>query len=360
MAIVDAEGAGDLLPYIREGATTVVNLHRAHLNAWVLARTLLSGRLSMLDYAAAYLRTVKPSVVLTMIDTTPFFYRLKARWPSATYIAVQNGWRCWEFSRDFPSTTGPYRADFILCFGEAAASLYRRHIDAEPLVVGSIRNNAAVVRIPEVRQRTVALISTLRDKVDLNDWMPGYGVKPVIQYREMFDRRLALASWIAEYCSGAGLHLRIVGKDLNSTRERSLYVDRLGPEGNGWSFAARQGPHSSYKEVSRARIVVSTGSTLGYEALATGVRTAFFHLEADLPGLEDYGFGWPFPFPDEGDIWLNRLDREGTHRIMERLDRISDEDWARRLSELIPRLIDHDPGNTRLRGLLNSLGVGRA
>ena len=128
VAIVDAEGADDLLAYVREGSTTIVDLRRGHLNAWVLARTLLRGRRSMLDYAAAYLRTVKPSVVLTMIDTTPLFYRLKARWPSATYISVQNGWRAHEFVRDLRAEGGePLVADRVLCFGEAAAGLYRDH-----------------------------------------------------------------------------------------------------------------------------------------------------------------------------------------------------------------------------------------
>jgi surface carbohydrate biosynthesis protein len=360
VAIVDAEAAGDLLPYVREGAATIVDLRRAHLNAWVLARTLLRGRRSMLDYAAAYLRAVKPSVVLTMIDTTPLFYRLKARWPSATYISVQNGWRGHEFVRDLHADGDePLVADHVLCFGEAAAGLFRAHIDAEPVLIGSLRNNAAPQGGPQTGPDTVALISTLRDKVDLDSWMVGYGGEPLVRYREVFERRLTFASWVAEFSRSAGLHLRVVGKDLDSPRERGFYRDLLGPEGDGWSFAARRGPHSSYEEISRARIVVSTSSTLGYEALARGIRTAFFMLDAELPGRFGDRFGWPLPLGDDGPLWANRLDRDAVAGVLGRLHRMDDDEWSRALRDWVPRLIDHDPGNTRLCALLGSLGVGR-
>ncbi len=362
VAIVDAEGAGDLLPYVREGAATIVDLRRAHLNAWVLARTLLRGRRSMLDYAAAYLRTVKPSVVLTMIDTTPLFYRLKARWPSATYVSVQNGWRAHEFVRDLRADGDePLVADRVLCFGEAAAGLYRDHIGAETEIIGSLRNNAAPAPEParSPGRATVALISTLRDKVDLESWMVGYDGEPLVRYREVFDRRLQLASWVAGFCGDADLHLRVVGKDADSARERGFYRDLLGPEGDRWSFAARRGPRSSYEEVSRARIAVSTSSTLGYEALARGIRTAFFMLDAELPGRFGDRFGWPLPLDDTGVLWANRLDRDEVVRVLRGLHAMDDAEWSRARREWVPRLIDHDPGNDRLRSLLGSLGVGR-
>lgn len=360
VAIVDAEGADDLLAYVREESTAIVDLRRRHLNAWVLARTVLRGRRSMLDYAAAYLRTVKPTVVLTMIDTTPLFYRLKARWPSATYVSVQNGWRAHEFVRDLRAEGGELLvADRVLCFGEAAASLYREHIGAEPVVIGSLRNNAAPQVAAGTGRGTVALISTLRDKVDLDSWMVGYDGEPLVRYREVFDRRLQLASWVAEFCRSARLHLRVVGKDLDSARERGFYRDLLGPEGDGWSFAARRGPQSSYEEISRARIVVSTSSTLGYEALARGIRTAFFMLDAELPGRFGDRFGWPLPLGDDGPLWTNRLDRDAVPEVLGRLHRMDDAQWSHALREWVPRLIDHDPGNTRLRALLGSLGVGR-
>jgi len=361
VAIIDAEGADDLLPYLRDGSAVVVDLRRAHLNAWVLARTLLRGRRSMLDYAVTYLRAVKPSVVLTMIDTTPFFYRLKARWPAATYIAVQNGWRAHEFVRDLHADGNePLIADRVLCFGRAAADLYRTHIKVEPTIIGSLRNNAAPRPHLASGRGTVALISTLRDKVDLDSWMINYDGKPVITYREVFNRRLQLASWVAEYCAHADLHLRVVGKDANSERERTFYGDLLGPEGDAWSFATRSGPYGSYDEVSRARIAVSTSSTLGYEALARGVRTAFFMLDAELEGRFGDRFGWPLPLDDDGPIWANRLDRTAVVEILGRLNTMDDHEWDRARRAWIPDLIDDDPGNVRVGDLFTSLGVGRS
>ena len=61
--------------------------------------------------------------------------------------------------------------------------------------------------------------------------MVGYDGEPLVRYREVFDRRLQLASWVAEFCRSAHLHLRVVGKDLDSARERGFYRDLLGPEG---------------------------------------------------------------------------------------------------------------------------------
>ncbi|MFM8852130.1 MAG: hypothetical protein ACKOGL_02895, partial [Acidimicrobiaceae bacterium] len=101
------------------------------------------------------------------------------------------------------------------------------------------------------------------------------------------------------------LQLKIVGKDENPQREEIYYKSLL--QNYKFEFAAREITSSSYEAIDKSEIVVFTSSTLGYESLARGKRTAALMLDAEIIGAEALRFGWPAELQDDGPFWTHQL-----------------------------------------------------
>lgn len=351
VAILDETGAPELAEYFPESLTNVIDLGGRTINVRVLAHSLLHGRTGLYGYAVTYLRMMRASLAVTLIDNTPFFYRLKDELKDLTTIAIQNGWRSFESKRDFESEGSHLRVDHLLCFGEVSRDLYSQHISGNFHVVGSFRSNKIKIDHDDA-SRTVALISTLRSKVNLSEHVANYRGVPTVPYSKIFERRLELAKFVAEFCRDNSLTLAILGKDVDGDRERDLYTSVLNPLDVEWEFRPRTDLLSNYRHLNNARIAVSTSSSLGYEALGRGVRTAFFMLDPEVTGNFGDKFGWPEPLEDSGEIWTNSLDKQKTLEILNFLHRLDDSTWEQLRRKYVPRMISSDPGNTVLKELI--------
>lgn len=316
----------------------------------------MRGKLNQFSYLCEYLRIVKPKLCITLIDTTPHIYRIKAVFPEIRTISIQNGWRGYETIRDFEKVGERLFIDHMLCFGLAAQSNYSRCVKGAFHPIGSFRSNKVPI-LPNNGSPFVSLISTLRSKVDLSQTVDSYSDLPPVSHATIFERRLRLAQFVAEFCLENSLKLNVVGKDFDFQREEHLYREALSPTGVDWTFSPRTDLLSSYKQIDGSRIVVSTSSSLGYEALGRGIRTAFFMLDPEVTGNFGDRFGWPEPLEDSGEIWTNFLDRKKTLEILYHLQGLTDDAWSELRHQFVPRMISSDPGNMVLKSLINnSLG----
>ena len=182
--------------------------------------------------------------------------------------------------------------------------------------------------------------------------MANYRGVPTVPYSKIFERRLELAKFVAEFCRDNSLTLAILGKDVDGDRERDLYTSVLNHLDVEWEFRPRTDLLSNYRHLNNARIAVSTSSSLGYEALGRGVRTAFFMLDPEVTGNFGDKFGWPEPLEDSGEIWTNSLDKQRTLEILNFLHRLDDSTWEQLRKKYVPRMISSDPGNTVLKELI--------
>jgi surface carbohydrate biosynthesis protein len=361
VVIYDEVGADELLPFLDASQTVVLDLSGRSFNFWVLLGMIIRRNRSMHDYALRYLAWVRPRVVLTLIDTTPSFYRIKNTYPQIVTAAVQNGWRSIEFDSDMvrESSIEPLRADRVFCFGETAADLYQKHINVKPVVIGSFRSNHVPV-LPSPTNDVVVLVSTIRPKVDLDAHALDHLGRPTVRYHEIYRRRVELALHVARFCQRNGLRLVVAGKDMDPSREHEYYGAAFASSDVDWKFVPRTERLGSYALIDQARIVVSSSSTLGYEALARGHRSAFFMLDPEVTGNPGERFAWPEPFPDRGPFWTNFLDGGAIAEILEFLHALDDREWAELRNTYVPRLISNDQGNSQLRAFLGSLGVAKS
>ena len=112
-------------------------------------------------------------------------------------------------------------------------------------------------------------------------------------------------------------------------------------------FSETSGPYPSYKAVDSAEVVVSMDSTIAYESVARGKKTALFAIRGTLRELFDYDYGWPADYPDEGPFWTNKPDPDIFIRILDYLFEVSDEQWKKDVEATnFSSLMEYDPRNT--------------
>ena len=122
-----------------------------------------------------------------------------------------------------------------------------------------------------------------------------------------------------------------------------------------WTIAQRQTTTINYTVVDESEIVVFTSSTLGYESLARGKKTAAFLIDAEIIDSPSIRFGWPVPISDEGKFWTNRLDENRFEEILNYLLAASNNDWEKVRSETMREIINYDPGNSQFVSMVKSL-----
>ena len=112
---------------------------------------------------------------------------------------------------------------------------------------------------------------------------------------------------------------------------------------------------SSYEVLNESEIVVFTSSTLGYESLARGKKTAAFLVDAELLNVQALKFGWPAVVADDGEFWTHQLDETRFTEILDYLTSVSQSDWERICSETMNNIITYDENNSQFVALIQSL-----
>ena len=158
---------------------------------------------------------------------------------------------------------------------------------------------------------------------------------------------------INNFCQKNNLDLVIIGKDEDFQGEKSYYDKLL--KDFSWTIAQRQTATINYTVLDESEFVVFTSSTLGYESLARGKKTAAFLIDAETIDSPSIKFGWPVSLPDDGKFWTNRLDEKRFQEILDYLVTVSDTDWDKVRLETIREIISYDENNSQFVETLKSL-----
>ena len=110
----------------------------------------------------------------------------------------------------------------------------------------------------------------LKNNVSFHDYEERFGKKFPYKYREHihFD----LPKLLKKYCFNYDLKLIILGA-TNDNPEKDFYQNILKSD---YIFKGKKGNFSNYKIIDNNDVIVSTYSTLGYEAIAREKKFVFF------------------------------------------------------------------------------------
>jgi surface carbohydrate biosynthesis protein len=342
-------GTDVISPYFAPNEFQVLDLRESEVNIAIAIRCLLTRDLSSDNYAREFIKAAKPKLILTFIDNFPPYYLLKSQFPDIEVWLIQNGVRSDRGDLfgllKATSSSRTYQIDKMYVFGAAIGKKYLEYISGETVVHGSLKNN--LVSISPPKKNTVAYISTYRPGQKRSFVVPESQPEQPITYEQIVTRRETVILWLAEYCKENQLQLKIVGKDENPQREENYYRSLL--KNYKFEFVARRQASSSYEAIDRSEFVVFTSSTLGYESLARGKRTAALMLDAEIIGAEALKFGWPAKLQDDGPFWTHQLNEVRLYEILDFLREVDDAEWDKIRTQAIKDVIVFDPGNSKFR-----------
>lgn len=348
-------GADVIAPYFRPNEFQVLDLRESEVNLAVAFKCLLTRDLSAQSYARQFINIAKPKLIVTFIDNFPQYFLLKSEFPEVSVWLIQNGVRSergdlFGLLKDDQSNLN-FKVDKMFMFGSAIGAKYNQYISGTIIEHGSFKNNC--VAIKPCKKNLIAYVSTYRPDQSRSFIVPESTPDRPIKYEQIIARREKAIIWLANYCQENQLQLSVIGKHEHPEQEEQYYRSLL--IGHEFEFMARKTSTSSYEAVDQAEIVVFTSSTLGYEALARGKKTAALMLDAELIGADALRFGWPNSFISEGKFWTHKLDKTRMYEILEFLRKVDDHEWRELLSQTIQDVINFDAGNSKFSDAIEEL-----
>lgn len=305
-------------------------------------------------YVDAYIRVVSPKVIITFIDNTPAFYTISNRFSAVKTIFFQNGSRS-EVADVFGHLRkdAQYHVDYMLVHGDAIGKHYNKYISGEVITAGSLKNNA----VPVISNSEAGTVLFISEYYEHDNKKEPFVVGPdgtVIEHEQFYLVEKQVLDFLGKWCCENKKILRICGRSATGNMsEKSFYSRYL--NGCNWQYISRSDSYSSYQLVDKAEIVVFIDSTLGYEAIGRGKKTAGFSCRGTFINSTAANFGWPIHLADNGPFWTNDCDVHEFRRVMDYLNTVGDEEWEQTRKHYASDLMVLDPGNTRFTALIDHL-----
>ncbi len=348
-------GSEVIKPYFAKDELQILDLREHEVNISVALLCIFDRDLSAQNYAVRYIKIVQPKLILTFIDNFPAFFQLKKQFPKIQTMLIQNGIRS-ERGDLFGKLLEELQlegnhVDHMFVFGSAVGLIYNKYISGNIIPIGSFKNN--LVKLNGTKSRSIAYISTYRPGISGEFIVPDSAPDNPVTYEQITVRRETTIIFVAEYCRANNLELIIVGKDEDFVAENLYYQKLL--KNFSWTLKPRKTAMNSYGVIDNSEIVVFTSSTLGYEALARGIKTAALLIDAKLLDANALKFGWPVKVNDDGKFWTHQFDEKRFGEILDYLLTVSDADWDKIRSETIREIICYDENNSKFVETLTSL-----
>jgi len=246
--------------------------------------------------------------------------------------------------------------DYIMPFGSIVGAEFARHIKGNVIPIGSLTNN----HLPKAHIRQTDVIAFV------SQWhKSGSFINEVFYSQESFFRQTdqPIIQFLVTYTHKNNKRLMIMLRHKKNSSDRAAeeaYFREL--VGDDVVFLEPAGVYPSYQALDIAGVIVGVDSTLVYEAIARGAKTAMFYIRGNLlgikgtkgtKGIKGIEYGWPGKYADDGPFWTNSPNPENFERIMDHLFEINDAQWHAELAEhSFDKVMTYDSNNRILKSIL--------
>lgn len=355
--IYDREGSDAFLDYLGKNKVHVLDVRGESINLYALLKVILQHgiKANLEKYQAEYIKLVSPKIIITFIDNTITFYRLKKHYEEGFFISVQNGSRStliWKIFEQEMKKDEQLRADAIFCFSSTVGKMYSKYISSKIYTHGSLLNNKYPVDISNKNHKEILYISQYRPPV-ISKGVPGMPVGDKhINWDYFYSLESILLPRMKELCSLNGYTLSICGNSFNQEQqEKKFYKSILG--NNGWVYKEKTDNSSSYEKLDSPAIIAFIDSTLGLEALGRGCKSMTFRGRSKITKAKDGNFGLLANLSNQGYFWTNEVNIPEIDRIFYNVISCDDDLWQGFYKDIVPLVMEYDEGNSSLVHLIN-------
>ena len=379
LLIIDRGTASPLDEMFAHHTPHIMEIRGESVNMLALLRALPKIHLGAVAYLEAYIDFVKPKLILSRNgDSDTNLWCLKRRKKIKYKVAlVQNGWRPDNFGAisisnfEKGSMTIRPNVDCAMIFGLAQADNHLDKFAKSIIGVGSAKlNEINFSKFPKTRKEIV-FISEYRHQEFLRN--PNfYRVDAIV------------CKYLASFAIRNSVKIHVAGVMPDRERieaEKCWFGEQL--SGSEWQFHEGSKAESSYSLINDAELVVTVDSTMGYESLSLGKKTAIlcsrkfvrskgrealFDLmsektksHTDSPDFTrgiNNRFGASFKFDESGFFWSNIESADEFERVLSNGFSASVAEFEQISRPFADRLMVHDYGNTKIRAYVEGVLTG--
>ena len=304
------------------------------INAYVVIKTLIKyGRNNFKDnYKKLFIELVSPKIVFSAIDNNPSFYNLKNLNNKPYYISFQYGMRDNQFYKECKEYKKEYKkklkADYIFLFGKNEKKRFSKIIEGNICNFGNASNNHYPINKKQVTNKIKSIMYVSIYNSTTNS----------------FGEDKKIFNFLVEFCKKNKIRLSFCSKFGYS--KEGFFRNNL--HKGEWKYLPHVNSIRTYKNLNRQQMVVFTYSTLGFEALAKGLRCAAFHNNFPIDG--NYK-----KYPKKGIFWNNSKSYRDIEKTLNRVIAFSNRDWKKIVKKYSPEIMNYDPGNIRTKKILNKI-----
>ncbi len=343
--IFDGTNRKILIKSLRTKEIGILFIRGEVINFYILSKVffnktylIFNPRLFWKEYLFNYIRAVSPKVILTYVDNNPFFYTLKKKFSSKTFISVQNGYRFKKgdlFGRPINKKREQLHCDYIFCFNKNVAKMYEKFINCKTVIIGSLKNNLTKIS-KNNKSKKILLISS-------------FGLKS-----ENIEKKLI--SILSKYCLDRNIQLMILGR--TGLKNELDFYNKIG-ENNSFTYLKNKREkniHYSYNAIDSCNTVISLNATLGYESLGRGKKTIFFNFNQREKNCKSYvTYNWPSKFYEEGFNWLAKYNEKKIISKLDKIYKLSDKEWINKYKKQYSFIMPIDNHNKILRKMIKKI-----
>lgn len=356
--IISSDTATELAAHFPQRHVYVLDIESRTYFVRALISCFLRANFNFPGYIATVINQSGADLAISLQDNLLALFKVKPMLRRARIALVQNGQRAVRGDLEgelAERASGSLSVDYYFAFNEAYAERMRTFVNANVVVIGSFRSNSTDKAA--AKRQGVSLISTYNPEVPHSKVLTETSSNKSITYQMILDARVAVVRAVADFCAVNGFDFSICGKrsDELALAEEQYYRTILAE--TDFTYHSRTSYGTNYQTCDLSSIVVSTGSTLGYESLGRGNRTAFFRPDFHMLQDESLRFGWPLDIPEEGTFWSTSSSPSRVFEVLTFLSDVNEPDWAQSLAQfkfVIPAL---DEGNSVLVRTLSEFGA---
>jgi len=356
--IYDAVGSKTLVDLIGKHSSVVVPTRGESVNIPCLIKAMTkksfwSRGQTINTYISMFAIRCEVRLVITFIDNNFRFYSLWKLLPGIQTMMIQNGTRDEVNDLKFGLNKTPeYRVNYALSHGFAQSWYYKQFITGRAEAIGSIKNNF-VDKIVCDPDRTIVFVSQFRVRALDNKFLIT-NRNETVYWDEYFTAEKIIFKFLLGWCKQNNYKLAVCGCQSSNKVEEHQFFSSICSESESFSYLARQTETGSYRYTDAAEIVVTIDSTLGFESLGRGNKTAFFY-NRNVTVTVSQLFGWPAVLPESGPFWTNSRSEAEFERVMNSVASATDVEFAKMREPYMDDLMVWDPGNSKAKALIESI-----
>ena len=341
----DSPNTNLLRQYLNKKNCETLHIRGEIINLKIILCMLLKLNFSFKSYVYNYIKLVNPKVVITFMDNSIFFYKLKKNFPNIKFISIQVGYRMnvGDFFDDLKKINNSKKilsADYIFSYGKAISDKYSKYIEFKSEIIGSFKNNLVPIKKSFKNSGKVLFISQFRMNM--------------ISRPDFYVTERKVLPIISKFCEINNLKLFILGTSENFPgEERSFFKNIL--KKKVFSFIKRKKFPNNYILIDNFDFIICIDSTLGYEALARKKKVAVFSNRKEKEEGEEKKFGWPKNLRKKGFFFSNIISEKEVFRVLKNVYVCNQRKWDKQTKSVLNGVIDYNYKNKKFFQTINKI-----